>query len=633
MKIKIGVIAAVLVMLMCSIGVQAKTYGSLSYEVINKEIVITDCDKNIEGELIIPDELENHRVTTIAGGAFSNCEKLTSIKLPRYLSSIYNFAFQNCTGLKSVEFNESLKSIGQYCFNNCTSLESITLQKYLYTIGRGAFKHCTGLKNAKIDTVCSIEDYAFQGCTGIESITLGTVWDLGVNVFVGCTSLENIEVIKYNLYFSSYNGNVYNKDRTELVIYAPGKKEESFVLPEGVKAIRESAFECCKKLKSVDIREAADIGYYAFCGCTSLEEIKMSDYLTKIREGAFFDCESLTNVVLPNSIKEIPLAGFAGCEALKSVTIPDSVTLIDECAFEYCLSLNEVRFSGDENDWKKITIGESNDSVENAGRTYFKNYTVTYVGEYCASEIVEEGKAASLPVPPEEYIYSFTVDGSPWDGKCVMNDTTVTVEKQIKDCDIVRVITPASFAYNKEEETFRAFLKNGVEEFKFEIEVAEGLTWAVYATPEAEEPLTGGFLQDAGLITTVYIKTFAADGSVSRIYPFELTILDEYNREEIDVNDKKILILEDHYIINYVLQAFNTTDVDGTLYIASYDKNYCLQNIYSERIRRNMSEYSSYADIPKDDKTDTFRFFFWGGESGMEPIGYYTVAIPLYPEY
>jgi hypothetical protein len=76
-----------------------------------------------------------------------------------------------------------------------------------------------------------------------------------------------------------------------------------------------------------------EIGYNAFCNCTSLKSVTIPSSVIIIYGGAFYGCSSLTNVNIPNSVEVIDDIVFYGCINLTNVSIPNSVTYIGKDAF------------------------------------------------------------------------------------------------------------------------------------------------------------------------------------------------------------------------------------------------------------------------------------------------------------
>ena len=80
-----------------------------------------------KGELVIPSKVTNsdvtYTVTAIAANAFDgedvNCEGITSVVIPKGITTIGRNAFYGCTELESVELPGSLTLIEYYAFRNC----------------------------------------------------------------------------------------------------------------------------------------------------------------------------------------------------------------------------------------------------------------------------------------------------------------------------------------------------------------------------------------------------------------------------------------------------------------------------------------------------------------------------------
>ena len=112
-------------------------------------------------------------VKVIDGGAFSNCDSLTSVTIPNSVTSIGDGAFSGCRALPSVTIPASVTSIGWYAFSDCTSLTGVTIPNSVTSIGNYAFADCTSLTGVTIPgNVTSIGPVAFDGCTSLTSLTI-----------------------------------------------------------------------------------------------------------------------------------------------------------------------------------------------------------------------------------------------------------------------------------------------------------------------------------------------------------------------------------------------------------------------------------------------------------------------------
>ena len=222
---------------------------------------------------------------------------------------------------------------------------------------------------------------AFSECAGLVSVKIpDNVTKIGDSAFINCANLTKIDVTAGNKYYSSANGVLFNKDKSELICYPAGIKNVGYSIPDGVTVIRDRAFNKCLSLNSITIpKSVQDIETYSFFGCTSLEAINVaasnknyadvngilfSKDKTKIvcypankknmsysipvsvkvvGVAAFRDCIYLKGITIPDSVTNIEHHAFSNCKSLKSITIPDSITAIEMATFIDCASLTGVK--------------------------------------------------------------------------------------------------------------------------------------------------------------------------------------------------------------------------------------------------------------------------------------------------
>ena len=124
------------------------------------------------------------------------------------------------------------------------------------------------------------------------------------------------------------------------------------------------------------------IGDYAFCDCSSLTSITISENVVSVGYRAFY-CSNLTFITFLeiSKLASIGSNAFYFCSSLTSITIPASVTNIDEYAFSQCKSLTSITFL--ENS-KLTSIG--NYAFENCGSltsiTFLETSKLTSIGNY-----------------------------------------------------------------------------------------------------------------------------------------------------------------------------------------------------------------------------------------------------------
>lgn len=310
-------------------------YGNIYYEENeNGTIEITDCTSSATS-INIPSTIDGKSVTSIGNNAFYSCKNLVNITIPDSITSIGNNAFEYCASLKSVLIPGSVKSIGNAAFNRCESLMNIEVIKnnsnYFSQDGVLFDKNKTkliqypiGNKRIAYDIpngVKSFGDCAFDSCSTLKNITIpDSVTSIGWGVFSGSTSLTNIDVSENNLNYSSYEGVLFNKNKTELIKYPIRNERTSYNLPAGV--------------------------------------INFGD--------VFSDCKNLVNITIPNSVTNIGVGAFWQCANLASITITNSVTSIGNYAFYDCKNLKDIYYYGTQSEWNNISVGSNNEYFINA---------------------------------------------------------------------------------------------------------------------------------------------------------------------------------------------------------------------------------------------------------------------------
>lgn len=322
-------------------------YGDyLYYTVLDDGTVeISDCDSSATGEIVIPSEIDGKSVTSIGEWAFSKCGGLMSVTISDSVMSIGELAFYECSGLMSVTISDSVTSIGFAAFMSCSNLTSVTIG----------------------NSVASIGNEAFAGCRSLTSVTIGnSVTSIGNEAFNACNKLTTIEVNEDNVNYSSVDGSLFNKDKTELIQYAIGKQNKKYTIPYSVIEILNGAFENCRNLENVIIPDSVTrIGNSAFKNCSNLTSVTIPNSVMCLGEFVF-DGTNLKSLSLSNKMIEIPRYSFSICRELTDITIPKNITLIEENAFLYCDNIKDIYYEGSEKDWSEITIEDYNDSLVNA---------------------------------------------------------------------------------------------------------------------------------------------------------------------------------------------------------------------------------------------------------------------------
>ena len=177
--------------------------------------------------------------------------------------------------------------------------------------------------------------FALYSLSEIQTVSIGAnLKSLGIAVLAMTTALESITVDEANKNFSSIDGVLFNKEKTELICYPANKSGETYTIPYGVENIGMDAFVFSMNLKNVYFSDTVEyIGTEAFAACGSLKEVAVPNGIVVLEPFAFYMCSSLNNVVLPDTLESIGELSFGECTALTEITIPSSVSYIDENAF------------------------------------------------------------------------------------------------------------------------------------------------------------------------------------------------------------------------------------------------------------------------------------------------------------
>ena len=122
--------------------------GNLNYS--SKDGVLFDKNKltliqypagNQRTEYTIPNS-----VTTIGDSAFNLCRSLTSVTIPKSVTTIEG-AFSSCSSLTSVTIPNSVTTIAGSAFSWCSNLTSVTIPNSVKKFGEAAFYHCDSLSD------------------------------------------------------------------------------------------------------------------------------------------------------------------------------------------------------------------------------------------------------------------------------------------------------------------------------------------------------------------------------------------------------------------------------------------------------------------------------------------------------
>ena len=82
------------------------TSGDYTYFLDGENAKITKYNNSDETNVVVPDELDGHKVVSLGSGTFATKDKIVSVTLPAALTEINSSCFYGCTSLEKVELAE-----------------------------------------------------------------------------------------------------------------------------------------------------------------------------------------------------------------------------------------------------------------------------------------------------------------------------------------------------------------------------------------------------------------------------------------------------------------------------------------------------------------------------------------------
>lgn len=315
------------------------------------------------GDIVIPDG-----VSSIAGGAFANCDSLTSVSIPDSVTNIGMLAFLRCTNLDVVIIPDSVTSIGEEAFGDVPIIiysgnatgspwgamyhgkymddnfiyadiektkiiayigtsESVVIPETVVTIGSRAFYENSNITSVTIpNSVTTIGENAFYDCTNLLSVTIpDSVKSIGKNAFY------NVPLIIYSgeatgepwgakTMYACLEGDFAYADKNKTILIAYLGESPNVIVPDTVLVV----------------------AYTAFNKNTLIETVQLPDGLEMIDGNAFRACTSLTTINIPNSVQEIGGCAFYDTPWLESMREADPLVVVGNG-----ILLDGITLSGD----------------------------------------------------------------------------------------------------------------------------------------------------------------------------------------------------------------------------------------------------------------------------------------------
>lgn len=201
---------------------------------------------NAAESVVIPES-----VTDITYNSFAFAENLISIDIPDNVKFVDGYAFNATAWYESQpEGLVYLENVLYRYKGDIIEETEVTIKDGTAVIADYAFEEeyytdRSGLTSIKLpESLKTIGDYAFFNCSSITSIDIPANVDyIGYQAFAGCDALTEINVDPNNKYYTSVDGVLFNKDKTELIL-CPKRKNKLYTIPDSVNAVKAGAFGC-----------------------------------------------------------------------------------------------------------------------------------------------------------------------------------------------------------------------------------------------------------------------------------------------------------------------------------------------------------------------------------------------------
>lgn len=323
-------------------------------------------------------------MSTIGNRTLNNLPRLTEVKIPNSVNTMYADAFKGCTNLKHIEFGKyipdnvcrgltslefvdfgSATSIGRYAFEGCTKLQEIVIPDTITSIGQYAFNKCTSVQSVKIGNgVTKIEPFAFSKlplCERVE-INMASVPALSRNIFsqsgastkgMAITLGDNVKSIDLGFFNELklskviLGNNVSSVSNTQLVpslksIEVPNDNSNYYSYNNCLYSSANILTFVPKYLDIVEIKEGTTaIGNNAFNG-SNASTITIPNSVETIEANAFKNSKRLKNIRFNKGLVSIGESAFEGCELLKTLNLPSTLESLGKYAFKDCSILASV---------------------------------------------------------------------------------------------------------------------------------------------------------------------------------------------------------------------------------------------------------------------------------------------------
>ena len=353
-------------------------------------------------------EIPSTFMEVIEESAFQDCSGLTSIAIPKGVTTIKASTFRGCSKLKTIVFRGAVTTIGAYAFDGCSSLSDFEIPAAVTSIGKNAFAN-SGIKSVTVpDGISYLEDALFFGCSKLTSVALPkTLSSISKECFFECSALASINIPngitrigEYAFYkCSSLNSVTFPESLTNIqkeafgfstgvekvlcnaatppscaegalggisrwdcYLYVPEESVETYKNTEPwsefqkIKSMPVSSGTCGENVTwkfedgvltisgTGDMEFTESVPWEAYM--PAIQSVVIEEGVTSIASYAFYEASGLTSVSLPSTLTMIGALAFTSCTELTTITFPANLSVIGMNAFSSCTGLKSIQCEG-----------------------------------------------------------------------------------------------------------------------------------------------------------------------------------------------------------------------------------------------------------------------------------------------
>lgn len=270
----------------------------IKYRLNKGEYTVTGyvAEKDFDGTLSIPAEVDGKPVTAIKEGAFSGNSNIVNLTVPTSVTEIGAKAFAGMTKLATLTIPFVGKSAVAYNAERTLG----------YTFSAESYKEGVMVSGNYNPDASALNNYYLPKTLATINVAPAAEYNLPAYAFDGVRYVNNITLNNF------------------------------------VKTIGDAAFRNCENLLAVEgMENATEIGASAFENCKRLAEVELGANLTRIGASAFKGVKVAT-IVIPDAVVYVGNYAFAEMTELVNVTFGAGYTEILQYTFKDCTALVTV---------------------------------------------------------------------------------------------------------------------------------------------------------------------------------------------------------------------------------------------------------------------------------------------------